>query len=44
MDELACYRNQLYKDDLRKKIPKEEIIKKLDEIILNDFHNLIENN
>ncbi|HIU11967.1 MAG TPA: hypothetical protein IAB65_04615 [Candidatus Onthocola stercorigallinarum] len=44
MDELACYRNQLYEDDLRKEIPKEEIIKKLDEIILNDFNNLIENN
>ena len=44
MDELACYRNQLYEADSRKEIPKEEIIKKLDEIILNDFNNLIENN
>ncbi len=43
MDELACFRNQLYKDDSRKEIPKEEIIKKLDEIILNDFNNLLEN-
>ena len=44
MDELACYRNQLYVAGSRKEIPKEEIIKKLDEIILNDFNNLIENN
>ena len=44
MDELACYRRELYKYDERENIPKEEIIRKLDEIILNDFNNLIENN
>ena len=44
MDELANYRRRLDKYEERKEIPTEEIIQNLDNIILNDFYSLIENN
>ena len=44
MDELANYRKRLDKYEERKEIPTEEIIQNLDNIILNDFYSLIENN
>ena len=40
--ELANYRRNLYKYEERSEIPVEELINKLDDLILNDFTSLID--
>ena len=40
--ELSNYRRELYKYEERSEIPVEELINKLDDLILNDFTSLID--